>query len=75
MIQRVEAFIYNLLVNVFNAQDSAPLAIDAIIKGGSYDVGAQATKIADPADWTEEKIRERAASLVTNNGPEGDFDD
>ena len=75
MIQRVEDFIYNLLVNVFNAQDSAPLAIEAIIKAGSYDVGAQAAKIADPADWTEEKVRKRAASLVTNNGPEGDFDD
>jgi len=75
MIQRVEDFIYNLLVNVFNAQDSAPLAIEAIIKAGSYDVGAQAAKIADPADWTEEKVRKRAAGLVTNNGPEGNFDD
>jgi fructose/tagatose bisphosphate aldolase len=75
MIQRVEDFVYNLLVNVFNAQDSAPLALEAIIKAGSYDVGVQAERLADAADWTEEKIRARAESLVTNNGPAGDFDD
>ncbi len=75
MIQRVENFVYNLLANVFNAKDSAPLAIDAIIKAGSYDVGVQAEKLADPSEWTEEKIRERAAKLVINSGPEGDFDD
>ncbi|NOX25547.1 MAG: class II fructose-bisphosphate aldolase [Deltaproteobacteria bacterium] len=75
MIQRVEDFIYNLLANVFNAQDSAPLAIETIIRAGSYDVGIQAARLADPADWTEEKIRARAADLITNNGPAGDFDD
>ncbi len=75
MIQRVEDFVYNLLTTVFNAQDSAPLALEAIIKANSYDVGVQATKIADPADWTEDKIKERAANLVINDGPAGDFDD
>ena len=31
MARRVEDFVYNMLVNVFNAQDTAPLAIEAIL--------------------------------------------
>nr|MBC8457019.1 class II fructose-bisphosphate aldolase [Deltaproteobacteria bacterium] len=37
MVKRVEEFVYNMLVNVFNAQDTAPLAIDVILKAGTYD--------------------------------------
>ena len=75
MVKRVEDFIYNMLVNVFNAEDSAPLALEAILTAGSYDLGAKVNTIADPSEWTEEKIRERAAALDTDKGPEGDFDD
>ena len=75
MIQRVEDFIYKLLVNVFNAQDTAPLAIEEILQAGSYDLGAKAQRIADPNDWTKEKIEARAATLETNSGAAGDFDD
>ncbi|MHB8151154.1 MAG: class II fructose-bisphosphate aldolase, partial [Desulfobulbia bacterium] len=32
MVRRVEEFVYNLLVNVFNAQDSAPLGLKAIVE-------------------------------------------
>ena len=75
MVRRVEEFVYNLLVNVFNAQDSAPLGIKAILEKGSYDMGSKVGRIEDPAQWTGEKIARRAASLGTDKGPAGDFDD
>ena len=75
MVKRVEDFVYNLLVNVFNAQDSAALGIKAILDKGSYDMGPKVGRIEDPAQWTGEKIVRRAASLGSDKGPEGDFDD
>ena len=51
------------------------LAIDAILAADSHDLGAKVGQVEDAADWTEEKIIERAATLVTDKGPEGDFDD
>jgi fructose-bisphosphate aldolase, class II len=75
MAKGVEDFVYGLLTNVFNAGDTAPLAIEAILNAGSYDLGPKAERIEDPADWTEEKIHERAANLDTDKGPAGDFDD
>jgi fructose-bisphosphate aldolase class II len=75
MVKGVEDFVYELLTNVFNAGDTAPLAIEAIINAESYDLGPKATRIEDPAEWTEAKIRERAASLNTDKGSAGDFDD
>ena len=75
MAHGVEEFVYNLLVNVFNAADTAPLAIESILTTGSHDPGPNAERIQDPDDWTEAKIIERAASIVSDKGPEGDFDD
>ena len=75
MARRVEDFVYSLLKDVFNAQDSAPLAIEAICKKESFDPGPKAERIEDPDQWTTEKIREKAASIISNKGPEGDFDD
>jgi hypothetical protein len=75
MVQRVEEFVYNMLVNVFNAQDTAPLAIEAILAAGTYDPGPKVNRIEDPAEWTSEKIVQRAATIVSDKGPEGDFDD
>ncbi|MBU2536928.1 MAG: class II fructose-bisphosphate aldolase [Proteobacteria bacterium] len=75
MVKRVEDFVYNLLVKVFDAQDSAPLGIKAILEKGSYDMGPKVGRIDDPAEWTGEKITRRAASLGGDKGPEGDFDD
>jgi len=75
MVKRVEKFVYNMLVNVFNAQDSAPLAIEAILEAGTYDPGPKAARIEDPAEWTPEKIIQRAATIESENRPEGDFDD
>ena len=75
MAQAVEDFTYQLLTEVFNARDTAPLAIEAILKAGSYDLGPKGGRIEDPADWTPEKIRERAAALQPDKGPQGNFED
>jgi hypothetical protein len=75
MAKGVEEFVYRLLVEVFNAGDTAPLAIEAILAAGSYDLGPKAKRLEDPADWTEERIEERAAAIDSDKGPEGDFED
>jgi hypothetical protein len=75
MAKGVEDFVYELLTNVFNAQDTAPLAIETILNAGSHDLGPKGTRIEDPADWTEEKIREKASKIDADKGPEGDFED
>jgi fructose/tagatose bisphosphate aldolase len=75
MSSRVADFVYGLLTEVFNARDTAPLAIDAILEAGGYDLGPKATRIEDPAEWTESKIREAASKIDSDKGAEGDFDD
>ena len=75
MVDRVAEFVYKMLVDVFNAQDTAPLGIEAILQAGSHDLGHKAEKIEDPAEWTAEKIVEKAQGLDSDKGPEGDFDD
>ncbi|MBW2603607.1 MAG: class II fructose-bisphosphate aldolase [Deltaproteobacteria bacterium] len=75
MIKRVEEFVYNMLVNVFNAKDTAALTINAILDAGTYDPGPKASRIEDPDAWTSEKIVRRAATIASDKGPEGDFDD
>jgi fructose-bisphosphate aldolase class II len=75
MEDRVEAFVYNMLANVFNANDTADLAIEAILEAHGYDPGPKAHRVEDPQEWTPEKIVQRAAAIESNEGPEGDFDD
>jgi fructose/tagatose bisphosphate aldolase len=75
MVKRVEDFVYELLTEVFNAADTAPLAIEAILNAGSYDLGSKIGRVEDPAEWTETEIKERAARISTDKGPEGDYDD
>ena len=75
MVKGVEEFVYNMLVNVFNAEGTATLAKEAILKAGSYDLGAKGNKIEDAAEWTREKIIARAKTLDVDKGPDGDFDD
>jgi fructose-bisphosphate aldolase, class II len=75
MAKRVEDFVFKMLTDVFDAADTAPLAIEAINQAGSFDPGAKAERIEDPAQWTREQIIERAKSIQSNAGPEGDFDD
>ena len=75
MVDRVRAFAYEMLVNVFNAQDTAALCIDAIREAGSHDPGPKAERIENPEAWDETQIRAKAADIVADKGPEGDFDD
>jgi fructose-bisphosphate aldolase, class II len=75
MAKRVEDFAYKMMTEVFNGQDTAPLAVEAILAAGSSDLGPKVGRIEDPDDWTEEKIVERAKSLDTDKGAVGNFDD
>ncbi|NDY41347.1 class II fructose-bisphosphate aldolase [Dissulfurirhabdus thermomarina] len=75
MARRVEEFVHRLIVDVFNGADTAPLAIQAILDAGSYDLGPKGRRIEDPAEWTEDRIRQRAAAIQSDKGPAGDFDD
>jgi fructose-bisphosphate aldolase class II len=75
MVDAVAEFVYGLLTDVFNAAGTGALAIEELLAAGTYDLGPKAGRIEDPAAWTREKILERAASLSSDKGPEGDFDD
>ncbi|EFK06814.1 ketose-bisphosphate aldolase family protein [delta proteobacterium NaphS2] len=75
MVQGVEDFVYGLLTKVFNTQDTATLALEAIQAAGSYDMGPKSQRLEDPTEWTEDKIKQRMAALDSDKGPTGDFDD
>jgi len=75
MTRGVESFVYELLTQVFNAQDTAPMAIEAILEAKSYDLGPKTGRLEDPTEWTESKIKEKAAKINLDKGPEGDFED
>ena len=75
MATRVENFVHNMLVNVFNAGDTAQIAIQNIIDQGSHDPGPKVERMENPEDWTREKIIERASLIDSDKGEEGDFDD
>jgi len=75
MEKRIEDFSYSLLSTVFNATDSADMAIEEINRIGSYDPGPKASRIESPADWTTEKIIQKVALLNIDKGPDGNFDD
>jgi hypothetical protein len=63
MVKGVEEFVYNMLVNVFNAEDTASIAIQEILSTGTYDSGSKANRIENPEEWTPAKIKEH----VKNN--------
>jgi hypothetical protein len=75
MVKGVEDFAYRMMTEIFNSQDTAPLAIEAILKAGSYDLGPKVTRIENPVEWTESKIVERASHFGSGKGPAGKFDD
>jgi hypothetical protein len=76
MVKGVEDFVYDLLVNCFNAGDTAPLAMETILEAGSYDLGPKGTRIENPDDWTKDKILERAKKLhKAEEGPKGNYED
>ena len=75
MAEAVEDFVYGLLADVFNAADTAPLAVETILAANNFDLGPKGQRIEDPAQWTEEKIHEMAKGINSDKGPAGDFDD
>ncbi len=75
MVQDVEDFVYHLIADVFNGADTAPIALDLLLKANSHEVGPKASRREDPMEWTADKIRERAGSLDSDKGPAGDYDD
>jgi hypothetical protein len=75
MVMGVEDFSYKLMAEVFNSLDTAPLAIEAILKAGSYHLGPKVMRKENPDEWTKNKIVERASFLGSDKGPAGKFDD
>ncbi len=75
MAKRVEDFAYKMMTEVLNGGDTAPLAVEAILAAGSYDLGPKVGRIEDPAQWTEADIIERAKHLDSDKGAAGNFDD
>ncbi len=75
MAKGVEDFVHHLLVDVFNASGTAPLAVDLLLEAGSFEPGPKIGRIEVPEDWTEARIREKAKALDSDKGPAGDFED
>lgn len=75
MAKGVEDFAYKMMAEVFSCEDTAPFAIEAILKAGSFDLGPKVGRIENPDDWTEDKISEKASNLGGSKGPAGKFDD
>jgi hypothetical protein len=75
MVKEVEDFAYKMMTEVLNSRDTAPLAMEAILKKGSYNLGPKVRRMEDPSEWTESKITERASRLGADKGPAGKFDD
>jgi len=75
MTARVETFVHKMIVDVFGAKDTAARVIDAIGRAGAYDPGPKAARIEDPAEWTPEKITQRAKTVTGDKGPKGEFED
>jgi fructose-bisphosphate aldolase class II len=67
MSARVEAFVYKMMTQVFNAKDTAPLALDAILAAGSHDLGPKGRRMEDPA--------EKGRLIGGDKGAKGNFDD
>ena len=75
MAKNVESFVYTLLTDVFNATDTADILISQILEAKGHYPGHKTKKIETKADWSREKIIEQAANIVSDKGPDGDFDD
>jgi fructose-bisphosphate aldolase class II len=75
IVKGVEEFAYKMMTGVLNSQDTAPLAIETILKKGSYNLGPKVRRKENPHEWTESKIAERASRLGTDKGGAGKFDD
>ena len=75
-INRFCSSVYNMIVNVLNSKDTAPLAIEAILKANSYDLGPKVSRLEDPKEWTKEQIVEKAKTIGGKGAASGkDFGD
>jgi fructose-bisphosphate aldolase class II len=75
IVKGVEDFAYKMMTEVFNSQDTAPLAIEAILRAGSFDLGPKVSQMENPAEWMESKIIESASRIGSGKGSAGKFDD
>jgi len=75
MSRAVEEFAYKMMTEVFNGKDTAPLAIEMLIKSGSFDLGPKGNRIEEPAEWSDANILEKAKLILSDKGPSGKFDD
>ena len=75
MVKGVEDFAFKMMTEVLNAGDTDRLAIEALLKAGSYDVGPKGSVLEDQANWTREQIIERAKGLKSDKGAAGNFED
>jgi fructose-bisphosphate aldolase class II len=51
------------------------MAVEAILKANSYDLGPKCARVEDPQEWTPGKIAQKAQALTGDKGPAGDFSD
>jgi fructose-bisphosphate aldolase class II len=75
MAKGVEEFAFKMMTEVLNSRDTDQLAVEALLKAASYDVGPKGSLLEDQAHWTREQIIERAKSLKADKGGKGNFDD
>ena len=75
MVKAVKDFAYKMIVEVLNSRDTAPLVVEAILQAGSHNLGPKVKRTENPAEWSEQKIAEKASRLGGNKGPAGKFDD
>ena len=69
----VADFVYHLLVNVFNAENSADLALGIIAEANSYIAPDKAQQIEDPKTWNPADYGIEAGTHKEKS--EGNFDD
>ncbi|OGR24679.1 MAG: ketose-bisphosphate aldolase [Desulfobacterales bacterium RIFOXYA12_FULL_46_15] len=75
MAKGVENFVYGLLTNVFNTENTAQIVINDILNRRSNDPGTKAQKIESEKNWTKEKIIENALKISSDKGLGGNFED
>jgi len=76
MAKDVEAFVFILLTEVFNATDTADLVVADILETGSHNPGKKAEIQEDPSQWTRHEILQKGALITADHKKDGgDFDD
>lgn len=73
----VADFVYDLLVNTFNAENAADLALDIITEAQSYIAPVKSVQIEDPETWNpaDYGIVPGSHSATCDDSHEGAFDD